>query len=184
MAGRGSGAGPLPSDHPIRGCVQPRERRQRSKKCVQQKMTTLKYCARPTIIDRGVQMPVGGRTPPSVPRAAGHPLFGYRKIATIFGYWRSTGPQLTFCIKLCKTRPQSATIYRKMEILLFCPFWTFFFASFLPLFSPFFALIRVTLGFFVVFPNKSHTLIRVTLGFEFFGLNKSHTLIRVTFGVK
>ena len=60
----------------------------------------------------------------------------------------------------------------------------FFFASFLPPFLPFFALIRVTLSFFVVFPNKSHALIRVTLGFEFFGLNKSHTLVGVTFGVK
>ena len=147
-------------------------------------MTPLRYCARPTIIDGGEQMPVGGRTPASVPRAAGHSLLATAKLPKKNGYWCPTGPQLYFCAKICKTRSQTAAIKWKMEILLFCPFRTFFLASFLPLFSPFFALTRVTLGFFVVFPNKSHTLIRVTPGFGFFGLNKSHTLIRVTFGVK
>ena len=52
----------------------------------------------------------------------------------------------------------------KCKFYFFVLFEPFFFASFLPLFLPFFALIRVTLGFFVVFPNKSHTLIRVTFG--------------------
>ena len=138
MAGRGAGTGPLPSDHPIRGCVQPRERRQRSKKCVQQKMTPLKYCARPTIIDGGVQMPVGGRTPPSVPRAAGHPLFGYRKIAKKNWVWCSTGPQLTFCTKLAKPGRNQRPYIGKWKFcffVLFGPFFFFvclFFAPFLP----------------------------------------------------
>ena len=68
-----------------------------------------------------------------------------------------------------KCPSQSATIYVGKCIFSFLD-------------PPFFALIRATLGFFVVFPDNSHTLVRVTLIFGFFVLNKSHTLIRVTFG--
>ena len=104
------------------------------------------------------------------------------------GYWLSTGPQLTFCTKLAKPGRNQRPYIGKWKFCVFVlfgtPLFPLFFAPFLPLFCPLFALIRVTLGFFVVFPNKSHTLIRVTLGFKFFGLNKSHALIRVTFGVK
>ena len=96
--------------------------------------------------------------------------------------------QTHFLHQTFKIRPPSATI-GKRKICFVALFerrcvvvFHLFFASFL--FRSFFALIRVTLGFFVVFPNRSHALIRVTLGFEFFGPNKSHTTIRVTFRVK
>ena len=123
------------------------------------------YCARPTIIDGGEQMLVGGLTPSSVPRAAGHPPFGYRKIAKkkwVLVFDRST----TYF--LCQTLQNQAAISdhkKENGNFAFLSFLDLFFlASFLPPFSPFFALIRVTLEFFVVFPNKSHTLIRFTFG--------------------
>ena len=145
-----------------------------------------RHCARPTIIDGGEQMPVGGRTPSSVPRAAGHPLLVTAKLPKkqwVLVFDRSTA------YFLCQTLQNQAAISDhknkngNFAFLSFLDPPPFCLPLFCPL-SPFLALIRVTLGFFVVFPNKSHTLIRVTLGFNFFGLNKSHTLIRVTFGGK
>ena len=156
-----------------------RERRQHSEKCVQQKLTPLKCCARPSSMEHfkcpsGVELPIG--TQSSWP-----PLFGYRKNAKkkwVLVFHRS----LLFDQTFQKLRPLSATIqenatFTVLSILEGFLFFCLFFASFLS----FFALIRATLGFFVVFPNKSYTLIRATLGFEFFGPNKSYTLIRATF---
>ena len=113
-------------------------------------------------------------------------LFWLQKIAKKYGYWCSTGPKLAFCTKLFKIRPPSATIgkWKNLFVVLFGDiFFDFFFFAFC-LSRSFFALIRVTVEFFVVFPKKSHTLIRVTLGFNSFEPNTSHTLIRVTFRVK
>ena len=93
--------------------------------------------------------PSGVGFPPSVPRAAGHLFFGYRKIAKKYGYRSSTGANLFFAPNF---QIQAAIRdHREMENLLCCPFWFYlFWASYL--FRSFFALIRVTLGFFVVFP--------------------------------
>ena len=91
------------------------------------------------------------------------------------GHWCSTGLCL-FDQTFQNLRPLSAT----MQHLLFCPFWRWGVPLF-TYFSSFFALIRATLGFFVVFPNKSYTPIRATLGFECFVPDKSYTLIRATF---
>ena len=154
MAGR-AGAGRLPSDRRgdgIRG----------SKVRIQQKVTPLKFCARPSSMEH-FKCSVGGRTPSSVPRAAGHPLLATAKMQKKKnGYWCPT--YLCFFDQTFqKLRPLSATIQENatftfLSILEVC----FIFCLFFAYFPAFFALIRATLGFFVVFPKKSYTLIRAT----------------------
>ena len=128
-------------------------------------MVPLKYCARPPIIDGGLQMPVGVGLPHRYPEQLATPFLATAKLQKknwVLEFDRST---TYFVCQTLQNQAQSATIYRKMEDLLFCAFGVCFF------YGLFFALIRVTLGFFVVFTNKSHTLIRVT-----FGSNESKTI--------
>ena len=68
--------------------------------------------------------------------------------------WCSTG--LCFFDQTFQNLRPLSDSYKKMQHLLFCPFWRC---------SPFFVF----------------ALIRGTLGFEFFGPNTSYTLIRATF---
>ena len=83
-----------------------------------------------------------------------------------------------------KTQAAIGDHTKKCNIYFFVHFGGVFSSIFFAYFSSFLTLIRATLGFFVVFPNKSYTLIRATLGFELFGPNKSScTLIRATFRV-
>ena len=122
---------------------------------------------RPPIIDGALQMPAWGRTPSSVPRAAGHPFWATAKMQKKRGwYWCSTG--LYFVDQASqKLRPLSATIQENGKFTFLFILEVCFFSFFFAYFSSFFTLIRATLGF-LVFPNKSYTLIRATLGFGFF----------------
>ena len=127
MAGRGAGAGRLPSDHlgdRLRSNNTFRERRQHSEKCVQQKLTPLKCCARPSSMEH-FKCPSGSRTPSSVPRAAGHPILATAKMqkkkALVFH--RS----LHFRPNFPKTRAAIGDHTIKWKICFFCPFWEVFF---------------------------------------------------------
>ena len=176
MAGRGAGAGRLPFYHLgdrirclhlIKGlCTRPGRGDSISKSAYNKKLLHKVLC------------------PPSskCPSGAGFPHRYPEQLATPFwlpqkckkkggGYWCSTG-LCFFDQTFQKLRPLSATIQENATFTFLSILEVGFFAFFF-LFSPFFALIRATLGFFVVFPNKSYTLIRATLGFEFFGPNKS-----------
>ena len=106
-------------------------------------------------------MPVGGRIPSSAPRAAGHPLLATAKMQKkkkkkkwVLVVRRSS----LFRPNLPKTQAAIGDHTRKWKIYFFVHFGVFF-GLFFVYFSSFFALIRATLGFFVVFPNKSCTLV-------------------------
>ena len=89
-------------------------------------------------------MPVGGRTPLSVPRAAGHPPFGYRKIAKKMG----TGVRPVHNSLLRQNlQNQVANGDHQMENgnFTFLSFSDLLF-FFLPLFYPFFALFCTNKG--------------------------------------
>ena len=134
-----------------------RERRQHSKTCVQQKLTTLKCCARPSSMEH-FKCTSGVGLPHRYPEHLATPFWLPQKCKK---KKKGTGVPPVFAFST-KNSGRYRRPYKKMPHLLFCPFWRCFFPLFFASFSSFFALIRATLGFFVVFPNKSYTLMRAT----------------------
>ena len=128
MTGRGAGARPLPFDHlwgRIRGATPTLHNHSQSTAAKNGPIKVL----RPSTHHRGRS---------SNARRAGLPHRYPEQLATSFlapenckkyGYWFSTGPKLTFCTKLFKIRPPSATI-GKCKISFFFPFWRVFFLPF------------------------------------------------------
>ena len=87
-------------------------------------------------IDGALQMPVEGRTPSSVPRAAGHPFLATAKMQKINGYWCSTG-LCFFDQTFQKLGPLSATIQENGKFAFFVHLGGVFYTSFLPIFCDF-----------------------------------------------
>ena len=87
-----------------------------------------------------------GRTPASAPRTAGHPLFGSRKFKEMW--------------VLVFDRSKTGFLYQTFQNQA-CFFVIFGFFFGFCLFRSFFAPLRVTVEFFVVFPNKSHAWLSI-----------------------
>ena len=103
-------------------------------------MRTTKTCSikvlRPHIIDGALQMPVGGRTPSSVPRAASHPFLATAKMQKkkwVLVFRRS----LLFRPNFPKTQGAIGDHTIQCKIYFFSIVEVFVFASFLPIFRPF-----------------------------------------------
>ena len=124
MAGRGAGAGRLPSDHlgdrircihPIKGCVHVQERRQHSEKCAY-KITKI-YSIRvlhPPIIDGALQMSVGDRTPHRYPEQLATSFWLLQKCKKIKKMGTGIPPVFAFSTKLSKNSVRYRRPYTKM----------------------------------------------------------------------